>query len=137
MVKLNDVSFALTPFNSYYAIEITLQIIGVGLRFFSPFFFLFFSTLVRYYYFNCFFGNYQIDNYVIVLVVPFYPNYICTDRQENFLGGWSLHFFLCIAYLLFVSFSFFSSLSLPIHKHRPHVKNKYITVENDAGGAKS
>lgn len=108
MVKLNDVSFALTPLNSYYAIEITLQIIGVGLRFFfSIFFFLFFSTLVRYYYFNCFFGNYQIDNYVIVLVVPFYPNYICTDRQKNFLGGWSLHFFLYIAYLLFVSFSFF------------------------------
>lgn len=78
-----------------------------GAQIFFLHFFLLLSTLVRYYYFNCFFGNYQIDNYVIVLVVPFYPNYICTDRQENFLGGWSLHFFLCIAYLLFISFSFF------------------------------
>lgn len=106
MVKLNDVSFALTPLNSYYAIEITLQIIGVGLRFFSPFFSLLLSTLVRYYYFNCFLGNYQIDNYVIVLVVPFYPNYICTDRQEKIFrrlvsSFFSLHRLSAFCFLFF------------------------------------
>lgn len=80
--------------------------------FFSPFFFLFFSTLVRYYYFNCFFGNYQIDNYVIVLVVPFYPNYICTDRQENFFRRLVSSFFFSTSLICFLfPFLFFVSIS--------------------------
>lgn len=77
-----------------------------GAQIFFLHFFLLLSTLVRYYYFNCFFGNYQIDNYVIVLVVLFYPNYICTDRQEKFFrrlvsSFFSLHRLSSFCFLFF------------------------------------